>query len=177
MTTSTVQPGKTRYTVQMGDTLTSIAQRFYGNRERWREIYESNRSVIGNDPNQLRAGIQIVLSGSNIRTYTVQSGDTLSSIAQKFYGVARRWDPIYEANRSLIGNDPNQLRPGILLVIPPADFRTYTTKAGDTLSTITQRFYGDPSRWNLIYETNRNVVGSDPDQLRSGLQLVIPNLS
>ncbi|MCU0568851.1 MAG: LysM peptidoglycan-binding domain-containing protein [Oculatellaceae cyanobacterium Prado106] len=176
MTTSTTQSGKTLYTVQVGDTLSSIAQRFYGNKERWHDIYEANRSVIGNDPNRLRAGIQIALPGSNIRTYTVQSGDTLSSIAQQFYGVSRRWDPIYEANRSLIGNDPNQLRPRILLIIPPPDFRAYTTQMGDTLSAIAQRFYNDPSRWNLIYETNRGIIGVDPNRLQTGLNLVIPNL-
>ncbi|WP_088889130.1 LysM peptidoglycan-binding domain-containing protein [Leptolyngbya ohadii] len=174
--TATAQPGKTLYTVQAGDTLSSIAVRFYGNRERWREIYEANRNVIGNDPNRLRAGIQLVLSGSNIKTYTVQAGDTLSSIAQRFYGIGRGWGLIYEANRSTIGSDPNQLRPGIQLIIPPPNFRAYTVQPGDTLSSIAQRFYGDASRWNLIYETNLNIIGIDPNQLRVGLQLMIPNL-
>ncbi len=45
--------------------------------------------------------------------YTVQAGDTLSIIAQKFYGDGSEasWRKIYEANRAVIGNDPNQLQP------------------------------------------------------------------
>jgi nucleoid-associated protein YgaU len=49
------------------------------------------------------------------RTYTVQPGDTLSEIGQKL-GVD--WHHIYQANRSLIGPDPNLIRPGLVLAIP-----------------------------------------------------------
>jgi len=54
------------------------------------------------------------------QTYTVQPGDTLSSIAQKFYGDGSEnsWRKIYDANRAVIGNDPNQIQVGIVLVIP-----------------------------------------------------------
>jgi nucleoid-associated protein YgaU len=50
--------------------------------------------------------------------YTVQSGDTLSSIAQRAYGDANQWPKIYDANRQVIGNDPNLIRPGEVLYIP-----------------------------------------------------------
>ncbi len=50
------------------------------------------------------------------RTYTVQSGDTLSGIAQRF-GVAD-WRRLYEANASVIGGDPNRIYPGQVLVLP-----------------------------------------------------------
>lgn len=52
------------------------------------------------------------------QTYTVQSGDTLFIIAQKIYGDGNFWQQIYEANRALIGNDPNQIQLGMELVIP-----------------------------------------------------------
>lgn len=52
--------------------------------------------------------------------YTVQPGDTLSKIAERFYGDGSEasWRKIYEANRNLIGNDPNQITPGMKLIIP-----------------------------------------------------------
>jgi len=50
--------------------------------------------------------------------YTVQSGDTLSAIAQRFYGDANRWPDIHNANRSVIGNDPDRIFPGQVLSIP-----------------------------------------------------------
>ena len=52
-------------------------------------------------------------------TYTVQSGDTLPSIASQVYGDANQWTTIYDANRSAIGDDPNLLKTGTQLTIPP----------------------------------------------------------
>lgn len=49
--------------------------------------------------------------------YTVQSGDTLSSIARQVYGNSSRWREIYEANRDQLPR-PEALRPGQVLRIP-----------------------------------------------------------
>ena len=51
------------------------------------------------------------------RFYTVQSGDTLGSIAKKFYGDGRKWPGIAAANKDVLPN-PNLLRVGIKLRIP-----------------------------------------------------------
>ncbi len=51
------------------------------------------------------------------RSYTVQRGDTLSSIAQRFYGSAADWLRIWDANRSVVP-DPNLIRAGEVLTIP-----------------------------------------------------------
>jgi nucleoid-associated protein YgaU len=48
-------------------------------------------------------------------TYTVKSGDTLSEIGQQ-HGVA--WRVIYEANKDVIGDNPDKIRPGQTLRIP-----------------------------------------------------------
>jgi len=52
-------------------------------------------------------------------TYTVQTGDSLFSIAQQAYGDGNQWQKIYDANKQVIGNDPNLIRPGEVLSIPP----------------------------------------------------------
>jgi LysM repeat protein len=52
------------------------------------------------------------------RTYTVQAGDTLSSIAKLVYGRSGLWTLIFEANRDLL-SDPAKIRPGQVLRIPP----------------------------------------------------------
>jgi nucleoid-associated protein YgaU len=51
------------------------------------------------------------------RTYTVQPGDSLSKIAEKFYGKASEYNKIFEANRDKL-NDPDHVRAGAELVIP-----------------------------------------------------------
>jgi TP901 family phage tail tape measure protein len=52
------------------------------------------------------------------KTYTVKSGDTLSGIAKKFYGSASQWKKIYNANKSIIGSNPNLIYPGQKYSIP-----------------------------------------------------------
>ncbi len=56
-------------------------------------------------------------SGSSSQTYTVQSGDTLSKIAQQFYGNASQYNRIFEANRDKL-QDANKIQVGQELVIP-----------------------------------------------------------
>jgi nucleoid-associated protein YgaU len=51
--------------------------------------------------------------------YTVQSGDSLSKIAQRFYGDMQRYDEIFEANRPML-KDPDEIYPGQVLRIPNA---------------------------------------------------------
>jgi LysM repeat protein len=51
--------------------------------------------------------------------YTVQPGDSLFSIAQQAYGDGNLSQKIYDANKQVIGNDPNLIRPGEVLFIPP----------------------------------------------------------
>jgi nucleoid-associated protein YgaU len=53
------------------------------------------------------------------RSYTVQNGDTLSGIAERYYGSASKWRLIYEANRDLI-KDPDLIYPGQTVRIPEA---------------------------------------------------------
>ena len=49
--------------------------------------------------------------------YSVKSGDTLSKIAQQFYGNASEYNKIYEANRNIL-SDPNKIQVGQELIIP-----------------------------------------------------------
>jgi LysM repeat protein len=51
------------------------------------------------------------------RTYTVEPGDSLASIAQKFYGNYNDWTSIYHANQGQVHN-PNAIYPGEHLTIP-----------------------------------------------------------
>lgn len=52
---------------------------------------------------------------SGAACYTVQSGDTLSSIAAR-YGTSV--NAIYQSNRTTIGPDPNLIVPGQKLYLP-----------------------------------------------------------
>jgi nucleoid-associated protein YgaU len=57
---------------------------------------------------------------SGIRYYTVESGDTLYSIARRFYGAGKHWRAVYNANRTLI-DDARELKLGWQLELPPLE--------------------------------------------------------
>ena len=120
------------YTVQPGDTLSRIARERYGDESRWISIAELNPGV---DPRQLRIGQTIRMPGSAPpartshvapsanppsanRRYLVRSGDTLWSITKRVYGSPDHWRLIYQANRQVLGGEPNLLEVGTWLTIP-----------------------------------------------------------
>lgn len=55
----------------------------------------------------------------------------------------------------------------------PGSGKTYTVKSGDTLSEIAKAQYGDASKFNKIFEANRNIL-KDADKIQPGQVLTIP---
>jgi LysM repeat protein len=53
------------------------------------------------------------------------------------------------------------------------EFFTYVVAAGDSLSAIAQKFYGDANRWTEIWEANKDKV-PDPNLITVGQELRIP---
>jgi nucleoid-associated protein YgaU len=51
--------------------------------------------------------------------------------------------------------------------------RSYTVVAGDTLSKIAKREYGDASKWHRIYEANKDTI-KNPDLIYPGQTFKIP---
>ena len=51
-------------------------------------------------------------------TYTVVSGDSLSKIAKNHYGDASKWHQIYDANKGIIGSNPDHIEVGQVLTMP-----------------------------------------------------------
>jgi nucleoid-associated protein YgaU len=53
--------------------------------------------------------------------------------------------------------------------------QTYVVRKGDTLYSISRKFYNGESRhWRRIYEANRAALPGGPDRLEVGTKLVIP---
>ncbi len=133
------------------------------------------------------------------RTYTVQAGDSLYVISQRVLGSPKYVAAIQKANPKV---DPKRLRVGQVLSIPdvagpgtppptpgasrtPADSthgapaglatgKTYTVQAGDTLHHISAKVYGNTAMWQKIYDLNRELIGSKPNNLRVGMTLRLP---
>lgn len=125
-------------------------------------------------------------------TYTVVAGDSFWRIAEQVYGDGSKYPLIRDANPSV---DPNVLRPGMRLVIPPlpapqppstsgpesatgeqlpagapAGSRTYVVQQNDSYWKIALAEYGNGLYHYVLQEANSIEAGS----LRPGMVLIIP---
>jgi len=71
------------------------------------------------DFSQVSGGSSSAADAKAGRTYTVTKGDSLSKIAKQFYGDAKQWRKIHEANKDTIKN-PDLIFPGQVIKIPDA---------------------------------------------------------
>jgi nucleoid-associated protein YgaU len=120
--------------VKEGDSLASIWRDLTGSERGWEQLQQANPGI---DPSRLKIGQVLKVPdwkpaveaskpaspasapAAAPGSYTVQSGDTLSTIAAKVYGERKLWKRIYEANKDAIGSDPGALKVGQSLRIPP----------------------------------------------------------
>ncbi|MEQ1569742.1 MAG: hypothetical protein ABMA64_29170 [Myxococcota bacterium] len=58
----------------------------------------------------------------------------------------------------------------------PPGATSYTVRPGDWLSTVAERFYGDPARFDVLFEANRDRIEgfTDPDHIEPGWELLVP---
>ncbi len=127
------------YKVQSNDNLFKIARKHYGDGQKWNKIFEANRDSMP-DSNSLYVGQKLLIPDITINnsareavvtqvnstqsrktggvvTHTVQAGDTLYRIAEKYYDNPGVWTKILEANEDTI-EDKGLLRKGQVIIIP-----------------------------------------------------------
>lgn len=134
-----------------------------------------------------------------VDTHRVQPGDTLSSLAQTYYGDSKYAKILADANPDL--GSPKTLRLGAVVKIPalPTDAearaggpsktdkpaadagaraddgkRYYTVKSGDSFYSIAKAQLGNATRWKELLSLNSKLVHGDPTSLQPGQKLVLP---
>jgi nucleoid-associated protein YgaU len=136
----TLAAGETLHTIASGESLSAICARHYGDRSLVKALARHNKL---DNPDLVKAGQQLriptiqTLAGPSAiarpqgdaapsaeakksaapRTYTVQQGDTLSSIAARQMGASGRWMALYEFNDDVI-DDPDNVIAGTVIKIP-----------------------------------------------------------
>lgn len=99
---------------------------------------------------------------NTVKEYVVQNGDTLSTIANQF-GLTT--DTLRWANGI---ENPDSVKPGDKLLIPPVIGVLYTVQEGDTLDSIATAFSGTKS---MIIAQN-DLYGED---IKPGMRIMIPD--
>ncbi len=56
----------------------------------------------------------------------------------------------------------------------PDDYGPYVVKEGDTLSGLSQGYYGKQGHWDAIYEENYEALGKNPNSIKPGTVIRIP---
>ena len=129
------------------------------------------------------------ITGEQLPTkHALQSGESYSTLSEKYYGTSKHFSYIQRANPQL---DPTRLQIGQMINIPTKPIEaettsaaqgssiepganTYTVTSGDTLSRIAQKQLGRAVLWEKIFELNRDVLDNDPQALKVGMVLRMP---
>ena len=121
------------YTIRSGDTLSEVAERFFGAWSRGQKEIERLNPKI--NVNRIKVGQVLILRGSSrlsnqeenessnkisidnqLLVHRVKNGESLAAIAVRYYGN-ENWEKIHKANLNILPN-PNRLKVGMELVIP-----------------------------------------------------------
>ena len=103
-----------------------------------------------------------------VYTHAVQEGDTLASIAQRYYGDPTREAVLREANR-MRGPGENGLLPGSWIFVPMVTF--YRVGKEETWKSLAARFFGREARAATLIEANKGNRRVEPDE---GAELLVP---
>ncbi len=80
------------------------------------------------------------------------------------------WDEIKASG----GENPNDIMADIK-VENSSYFAKHTVSSGESLSKIAKKYYGDPMKYNAIYEANKDTLES-VDLIHPGQHIIIPNI-
>ncbi len=133
-------PTDTIHKVKPNENLFKISTKYYGDGKKWAKIFEANKDSMLN-PDALYVGQKLLIPDvgvekeknqdfqtpieKNLRkkkyvdvdTHTVEAGDSLYRLAEKYYDDPSVWHKIYEANEETI-EDKGLLKEGQILIIP-----------------------------------------------------------
>ncbi|MFO1050984.1 MAG: LysM peptidoglycan-binding domain-containing protein [Planctomycetota bacterium] len=133
-----VEQAQRKHVIAQGDTPSSIAQQYYGDRNLYQLILDANPGL---EPTRMPLKKEIVIPARVVspkttktvveadknkgsaplpqgaRTHTIAESDTLSSIAKTYYGAERFWQRIKDANPDI---DERRMPVGRTLIIPAA---------------------------------------------------------
>ncbi|MDT5089058.1 MAG: hypothetical protein QOG47_1765 [Mycobacterium sp.] len=154
------------YQVVGGDTLSGLAERFYGDGSLVGVISVINHVA---DADQIDAGQELLIPYVTFHRQ-VTADDTKNGLAQQFYNDLSMVEIIEIANHAA----QRDLIVGEWLLIPDlANVHGHQVVAGETWEVLAERWYGEPGLWPIIAIAN-HMQNQDPPV---GQSIIRPRLN
>jgi len=156
------------HVVASGDTLSSIAKRYLGKESAWTAIARANPGV---DPTAMRVGTRLRIpaadaAGTTAAASTPAAANTGSSTTGSSTTGSSTTGSSTTGSSTTGPSRPATASGGATT--------SHTVVAGDTLSSIARKHFGDGKYWEEIYAANKATIGSDPAVLKVGQRLTLP---
>jgi len=164
-------PPRQVHVVAKGDTLTTIANLYYGPEDGprlWRRIWEANKATLP-DPDRLVLDQELVIPG-----VPVAPQPEVTQVARSDEADGHAAEAPTETVRSVGLTDlADRFHVRLDLTDPaPSGPAAYTVRKGDTFYSIARELYGDERLGKDLAKANAKTV-SDPRKLRVGQELVL----
>ncbi len=150
--------GEIIHKVQSSDNLFKLAKKYYGDESKWINIYEANEDKIPS-PNILHVGLKLL-----IPDITAASEKRVEDLPSDKRG------PSAVEEATLLKEDHK------ISSIDAQGETVHKVLPNDNLYKIAKKYYGDESKWIIIYEANKDKIPSS-NILLVGQKLLIPDIT
>jgi len=176
-------PNSGKYTVQDGDSYWSISKKVYGTAKYFQLLAEHNRRTIA-DPQKMKAGVSIETPPASVlqgRMKTVRR-TTPSALAGRIETSGRAdgagsAGSVGSASSSgesvVVGRRETKPKQPAGILFNQQGYPMFRIGETDTLTSIASDHLGRASRWQQVYNMNRDQLQS-PDKLQIGMLLKLP---
>ncbi|MEN6387209.1 MAG: LysM peptidoglycan-binding domain-containing protein [Phycisphaerales bacterium] len=163
------KPGEKIYQVSDGDSLASIAQKFYGQKAGGKyaniqKIYEANKGTM-KSIDKLQVGQKLVIPSIAEKEKALVSSGMFEKIDSTKAVTTDKKSETVKTEEKKVEKSAEVTKKDI------KTYREYVVKENDTLWKIAARNLGDGNRFNEIAQLNKNI---NPDNLVVGMKIKLP---
>lgn len=134
------------HVVRPGETLASIAQRYYGDPRR-ESVLVAENGLTTQGGAAIVVGLRLAIPW--VSYHRVRPGQSWAAIAMEHYGDARRVSALIDANLDAAGNQPPE---GAELLVPYP--LRHVARQGDTVRRVAQLYYDDQGEAQTLFRFN-----------------------